>query len=337
MEFQTLKKSSRFKEYFKYKASRDYVNFTLLIGSEKINTYETLQKEIQSDAFRSKKEYLLLPGKKKLELSEEYKLEQQYINIKNSEKIQWFLKVRNSNKYDEVKRWELTFEEDFNADKLDKKTWLSRYFWGEVLLSDSYSLDHEKQFMNDDKNIALADSKLRIITKQEKVQGKAWNPAIGFFPRDFEYTSGVINTGCSFRQQYGLFEAKIKFGKSFPVHHALWLVSDLLLPHIDIAKASKKIIMANYWGSPDGKSNVGKNEAGVSLNRYGNGYYVFTLEWTADRLTWKINGVTVQSVTEGVPKIPMYLNISSSLYSDAKNNGLPALLEVDWVRCYKQV
>ena len=336
MEFQALKKADRFKEYFKYKASKDYVNFTLMIGSEKINAFEALQEEVQSEAFRNNKEYMLLPGKKKLEMSDEYKLEQKYIALKNSEKIQWFLKVKDSKKYEEIKRWELTFEEDFASDELDKKKWLPRYFWGEVLLGDSYSLDHEKQFMNDDKNIALADSKLRIITKQEKVTGKAWNPAIGFFPRDFEYTSGMINTGSSFRQQYGLFEAKVRFGKNFPVNHAVWLVSDLLLPHIDIAKASKKIIMANYWGSPDGKTNVGKNETAVSLGRYGNGFYVFALEWTAERLTWKINGVIVHSVTEGVPKIPMYVNVSSSIYTDVKNQVLPALLEVDWIRCYRQ-
>jgi len=334
-EFQALKKSSRFKEYFKYKASKDYVNFTLMIGSEKINAFETLQNEVQSDAFRQNKEYMLLPGKKKLELSDEHKLEQSYIALNKSEKIQWFLKVKDSKKFDEIKRWELTFEEDFDADKLDKKKWLPRYFWGEVLLGDSYSLDHEKQFMNEDKNIALSDGKLRIITKKEKVNGKAWNPSIGFFPRDFEYTSGMVNTGSSFRQQYGLFEAKVRFGKSFPVHHAIWLVSDVLLPHIDIAKASKKIVMANYWGSPNGKANVGKNETGVSLGRYGSGFYVFALEWTAERLTWKINGVPVHSVSEGVPKLPMYLNLSSSLYADVKDQVLPALFEVDWVRCYK--
>lgn len=337
MEFQALKKSNRFREYFKFKSSKDYVNFTLLIGSEKITVFEQLENFIQSEEFRKVKEYMLLPARKKLEISDEYKLEQQYVELKNLEKMQWFFKVKDSKKFDEIKRWQLTFEEEFASEKLDRKKWLTRYFWGEVLLNDSYSLDHEKQFMNDDKNIEIADSKLQIITKREKVNGKAWNPAIGFFPREFEYTSGLINSGSSFRQQYGLFEAKIRFNRNYPVNHAFWLVSDTLLPHIDIAKASKKIIMANYWGAAAGQSKVSKNEKKISLNKYGSDYFVYSLEWTENQLVWKVNGITVKSVNEGVPKLPMYINISSSLYTDVKNSVLPAQLEVDWVRCYKQV
>lgn len=336
-EFQALKKSTRFREYFKFKTSKDYVNFTLLIGSEKITTFEELKQTVGSEEFQKTKEYMLLPAKKKLELSDEYKLEQKYIKLKNSDKIQWYQKVKDSKKYDEIKRWKLTFEESFDADKLDRKRWLTRYFWGEVLLNDSYSLDHEKQYMNNDKNIRIADGRLQIITKREKTSGKAWNPAIGFFPREFEYTSGIINSGSSFRQQYGLFEAKIRFNKSYPVNHAFWLVSDTLLPHIDIAKASKKISLGNFWGASEENIKVSKNEAKVSLNRYGSDYFIYTLEWTEKQLTWKINGVTVKSVHEGIPRIPMFINISSSLYTDTNNSVLPAQLDVDWIRCYAEV
>ncbi|MBN2482020.1 MAG: glycoside hydrolase family 16 protein [Bacteroidales bacterium] len=337
LEFQALKKSERFRDYFKFKTSKDYVNFTLLIGSEKITAFENLERFVKSEEFLKVKEYMLLPPGKKLELSEEYKLEKQYLELKKSDKIQWYLKVKDSHKFDEIKRWQLTFDEEFDSDKLDGKRWLTRYFWGEVLLNDSYSLDHEKQYMNHDKNIEIAGSTLKIITKREKIKGKAWNPAIGFFPRDFEYTSGLVNSGSSFRQQYGLYEAKIRFNNSYPVHHACWLVSDMLLPHIDIAKASKKISMGNFWGSVAGKGKVSKNETRVSLSRYGSDFFIFSLEWNENQLTWKINGITVNTVREGIPKVPMFINISSSLYTDVKNSILPAQMEVDWIRCYKQV
>lgn len=337
LEFQSLKKSERFREYFRFKSSKDYVNFTLLIGSEMITAFEDLEHYIKSDEFRNVKEYMLLSPAKKLELSDEYKLEQRYRELKNSEKIQWYLKVKDSNKFDEIKSWQLTFEEDFDADKLDGKKWLARYFWGEVLLNDSYSLDHEKQYMNHDKNLEIAGSTLKIITKREKVNGKVWNPGLGFYRRDFEYTSGIINTGSSFRQQYGLFEAKIRFNKGYPVNHACWLVSDMLLPHIDVVKAAKKVSMGNYWGSSSGKGQVSKNETKVSLNRYSSDFFVFSLEWSENQLKWKINGINVNTVREGIPKAPMYINISSSLYTDVRNSVLPAQFEVDWIRCYKQV
>jgi beta-glucanase (GH16 family) len=277
----------------------------------------------------------MLSGTKKYELSEEYKKEDRYKSLKKSEKVLWYFKVKDSRKFDEIKKWDLTFEDDFNAKKLDSSRWLTRYFWGEALLNDSYSLDNEKQFMNYDKNLTLSDSKLIIITKQEKVRGKAWNPTVGFFARDFEYTSGTLNTGINFRQQYGLFEAKIRFNRNYPVNHALWLVSDYMLPHIDIAKAAKNVTMGNYWGTLTAGLKPEKNEFRVNSGKYAADFYIFSLEWTATRLIWKINGVTVASVREGVPQVPMYLNLGSSLYEKTHTPVFPASFEVDWIRCYR--
>ena len=167
--------------------------------------------------------------------------------------------------------------------------------------------------------------------------GKVWNPAIGFFPRDFEYTSAIINTGSSFRQQFGLFEAKIRFNRNYPVSHGLWLVSELMLPHVDVARASKKIAVGSYWGNPNVKGGVDKKAASMSRNRYGFDYYIFSLEWAKDKLTWKLNGIPVFTSTQGVPHVPMYINNNSALYKDVDGSLLPAEMEVDWVRCYQQV
>ena len=162
-----------------------------------------------------------------------------------------------------------------------------------------------------------------------------WNPAIGFFPRNFDYTSAIINTGKSFRQQYGLFEAKIRFNRNFPVNHGCWLVSDLMLPHLDIARAGKKISVGSYWGNPNTKGGVDKKAASMSRDRYGYDYYIFSLEWTRDKLVWKVNGVPVCTSSRGIPQVSMYININSSLYQDVNGSVLPAEMEVDWVRCYK--
>ena len=100
---------------------------------------------------------------------------------------------------------------------VDRKKWILRYFWGDAVLNDTYALADEKHLFTDGKNLEIAQGKLKIITKKEKIQGKAWDPKMGFFPKEFNYTSGLISSGKSFRQQYGLFEAKIRFNRSYPV------------------------------------------------------------------------------------------------------------------------
>jgi hypothetical protein len=336
-ELQALKKSQRFRDYFAFKSSKEYLNFTQLIGSEKIAGFERLEEFIHSEDFKKVKEYMLLPGQKKLEMSEEYRLEQKYIELKNSEKFKWYFKIRDSKKFDEIKRWQLTFQDEFDSHKLDNSKWLTRYFWGEKMLHDSYVNDAEKQFFTEEKNIEIDNSVLTIRTKKEKVNGKSWNPAIGFYPRDFEYSSGIINSGGKFRQQYGLFEAKIRFNQNHPVIHAFWMISDLMLPHIDVAKASRKIMVGNYFGNPNVKGGVDKNVSTLSRNRYSTDFQIFSLEWTKNKLVWKINGVTIHTANRGVPQMPMFVNISSSLYQDVNGSVLPASMEVDWVRCYKHI
>ena len=79
-----------------------------------------------------------------------------------------------------------------------------------------------------------------------------------------------------------------------------------------------------------------KRAASLSRNRYGSDFQIFSLEWTKDKLIWKINGVPIYSTTQGVPQVPMYINISSSLYQDVNGSVLPAEVDVDWVRCYRQ-
>jgi len=337
LEYRLLKKSERIRSYFKFKQSRDYVNFTLMIGSEKIALYEKLGKYVQSEEFKKVRDYMKLPGSQKLKMSEEYKLEQSYLTQKKSDRIRWYFKTRNSKKFDYIKQWEPVFSDEFESKQLDKKKWLTRYFWGAALLKESYVNEGEKQFFPDDQNIQVSDSVLRIITRKQKFNGKRWSPSLGFYPHDFEYTAGIINSGHQFRQQYGLFEAKIRFNLNHPVNHAFWMIADLMIPHIDVARATRDIVVGSYFGDPNAKGRVGKKTASLSRSRYGSDFQIFSLEWTKDRLTWRINGVTIYSTGQGVPQVPMYINISSSLYQDVNGSVLPAEVDVDWVRCYRHL
>jgi hypothetical protein len=336
-EYKALKNSKRFKDNFRFKASRLYANYINLDGTDRIRQVDELEKFIQSDKFREVKDYMLLPPAKKLELSEEYKLEQKYIELKNSEKIVWYFELMSSTKFDELKSWEVTFEEDFSAGKLDREKWMTRYYWGDALLKDSYSLSHEKHFFTDGENLEFDNGILRILTKKEKTRGKAWNPQAGFYTKDFDYTSGLISTGNSFRQKYGLFEAKIKFNKSFPVNHSFWMLSEQVLPHIDIAKAENKLVMSSFWGSISERRGIRKKISKLGLSKFSEDFYIYSLEWSQDKLVWKINGLEVASSKQGVPQESMYLILSSGIYKDIKGNNLPAAMEIDWVRCYKRV
>ena len=58
----------------------------------------------------------------------------------------------------------------------------------------------------------------------------------------------------------------------------------------------------------------------------------FTLEWTSDKLVWKINDTLVFTQTTDIPQDPMYVFLSGGL--DKPINGTTSM-EIDWVRVYK--
>lgn len=331
-EYKALKKSSDIKQYFKFAESEKLKTYNELHESQEIADFEDLEAYINSEEFKEEKKYLLT--KDKFKLSDEFKQEQEYKELKKSEKLKWFQKFEKQNDFDKLHEWELTFEDTFETGKLDSEKWMTGYYWGENLLNDKYVLANEKQFFTDN-NIEISDDTLKIVTKQENIKGKVWdyNPnreyQLPFYEKEFNYTSGLINTGQFFRQQYGLFKAKIKVDHSYPVHHAFWLRGEQITPEIDVFKYGKKsgskIELANFW-------NEGENKKSIGGPNFAKDYFIYSLEWTPEKLVWKINDFVIYEQTQGIPNEAMYIVLSSGILHEGQVSG--STMEVDWVRAY---
>lgn len=320
-EFKRLKGSTEVKDYYKFKKSKEYANFLNLDGSTRLARYNELKDYVASPEFKKQKEYLL--DKKRFEKNEMFGKITEYQKLKNDPDISWYYKVKDSNKFDVLKERELTFSDEFDGEKLDTKKWLTTYYWGDKLLKGSYSVDPDIQAYTND-NFELRNSLLKIHVKPQKVTGTSWTSDKGFIKKDFNYTSGIINTGNSFRQQYGIFTAKIKLGDP-NTKNAFWMLSEKITPHIDICRASKGKVWVDYFfNGSNPKTSIG--------SKYSNGFYIYTLEWTPDKLVWKINNTVVFTQTSNVPREPMYVSLAGAL--DKPINGMTSM-EVDWIRVYQ--
>jgi beta-glucanase (GH16 family) len=204
-----------------------------------------------------------------------------------------------------------------------------------MLLHDSYALPGEKHLFTDGKNLEMNGSTVKIVTKNEKVNGKEWNPAIGFYPKDFDYSSGIISTGSSFRTKYGRIEAKIKLQSSQDVFHAFWLGGETMLPQIDIFKCyNNKLFMSSFWGNPAEANGVHNDTASIKASKFAGNYFIYSLEWSPEKIVWKINDLEVKTQTSNIPSDPLYIVLNSGVVGDQP--GIPVKLEIDWVRCYQK-
>lgn len=324
-KYNQLKSSTEIKDFFKFKASKEYANFQNIDGSSRLARYNELKEFIASAEFKKQKEYLL--DKKRFEKSEMFKEVQEYDKLKKSDDIIWYFKVKDSNKFDLLKNRELIFSDEFDGEKLDTKKWLTNYYWGEKLLKDRYSVESDLQAYTEKENFEIRNSVLKINTKPQKITGKVWSAKNGFSTKEFSYTSGLINTGNSFRQKYGVFTAKIKLGDS-NAKNAFWMLADKITPHVDVCHTGKGKVWFDIFND-DGKT--AKTSVG---SRYSNDYFIFSLEWTADKLIWKINGVETFRQTSDVPQEPMYILLSGGL--DKPISGMTSM-EIDWVRVYQPI
>jgi hypothetical protein len=323
LEYNRQKNSLDIKEYYKFKLSKEYANFLNTDGSARLAHYNELKEHVATPAFRERKNYLF--DTKRFEKTEAFKDVQEYEKLKKNEDIIWYFKVKDSSKFDVLKTKELTFNDDFDDDRLDTKKWLTNYYWGETLLKDRYSVESDLQAYTEKDNIEIRNSLLKIHTKPQRTTGKVWSPSSGFKTKEFSYTSGLINSGKSFRQKYGIFSAKIKLGNP-AARNNFWMLANKITPHIDICRTSNNKVWTDFVADPGrfSKTSIGP--------RYANDFYIYTLEWSQDKLVWKINGEEIFRQTSNVPQEPMYVLLAGGL--DKPINGMTTM-EVDWVKVYQ--
>ena len=307
----------------------DYQAFKDFEKSDELKHYLELEKEVKSNDFKVRKRRM---KKADYRESEEFQKETEYDVLKKSDKILWFYKTKKKYPFKEIERWDLTFEERFKEGKLDKDKWMTRAYWGELSMKEPYALEDDKSLPTDGDNIEFYDGKARIVTKPAKTEGLVWRSQQGFVREDFDFTSGMLSTAKSFRQKYGVFHAKIKMAGG-SVSQAFWMVSETMLPHVDVARFENGKLYSNYfWGD---STSPRKSLSKTGGTKYADEYFIYTLEWTPNKLTWKINGKVFKTQTSGVPQEEMYMNFSSNLKKDSAEGGLPSAMEIDWIRVYK--
>jgi len=333
-QYKKLAHNSSIKFALKTLKSKAYTNYNEIKNSARLAEYFALDQYINTDEFINTKAFL--EDKHRFEKSEEHKMLHEYNEIKKSTDYQWYITTSQKKPFEEIEKWNLTFFDDFDQPKLDESKWMQGYYWGKALMNDFYALENEQQaFLS--KNIELRDSKLKIVTKQENTASKIWDKTLGFRPHNFSYSSGIINTGHSYRQQFGKIEVKVKLGHQNDVNQSFWLVGETIVPQITILnsnfKNNKKFECGTHLSTDTGSSQITlKKCKGPNLV---SDFHIISIEWTSEKITWKINGVTVNEQTKNIPKGAMYLNLSSHILQDLKNPNLPATMEVDWIKCYE--
>jgi hypothetical protein len=331
VKFKNLGGDPDIRFYLKFEKSPLYINYLDTKESFALQRYNELLAITISPEFLKRKAWL--EDAKKWEKSEEYVKHQRYLELKKDPQVVLYYKYVNSREFDFFRTWEISFADDFESKSLDAEKWTPNSLWADRLLGDNFSQPGDLQAYTGGKNCTLSHSKLHINIKKEKFRSKHWQPAVGFVPADYNYSSDTLSTIKSFWQDGGIFEAKIFFNPVKEVVSTCNLQGEKNSPMISLVEMGPKprlgVLMMNGKAKPD--------FSGIELNHLKtNKFYIFSLEWDRSQLIWKINNAVVHQMSFPGLDGPAHLNFTSLVIDEISPSKLPVSFEIDWVKCFRK-
>ncbi len=311
----------KLKRLRQYSSSKAYKEYTRLNDSYIIKEYEKLKERVSSEEFKQADQFW--SDKNRWQSTPEYKQEERFKELAKNPDIAFFLREK-PERFNALRSLSRSFIDEFDWNVLSKSNWNFGFHYGNKELVSDHSYTNEQQANNSGKNISVVNGKLHVATRKEQVRTRAWDPAKGFVEKDFDYTSDIMQSAEKFRQQYGIFQAKLRCtGK---INHAFWLGCDNKQPLIKIFHFDGKTLR---MGRTDENGTDETNVTGLNFSKF----HVYTLIWTENELVWMINNLVVNRISTHIPKEEMYLAFNSFItQSQTPQEGL---LEVDWVRVYE--
>lgn len=316
-----VKESAELQKLKAFEHSKEYKTYTRFHDSYIIKEYEQLKALTSTPEFKAKNEFWANPHR--WQTTPEYVKEQRFYELDKNPDIAFFNKEK-PERFTKYRSLEVTFHDEFDWNTLDKSRWNFGFHYKSAKLIGNHSFANEKQANNSGKNVSVENGILKITTKHEKIKATAWDTTKGFIEKEFNYTSDVLQTAGDFRQKGGIFRAKLRCSGN--INHAFWLGTDNKLPHANIFHFDgKKINIGNA-----NKNLVdGINITGLNPSQY----YIYTFKWTEKELVWMINDLEVYRTVSNIPSEEMYMAFNS--FIPQKSKGSDGLLEVDWVRVYR--
>ncbi len=323
--YQELVKSADVLFWTEFPNQKMYKNYKEIVNSPKRVRYEELKKEIESEAFVARKEFLEDPNR--WEKTEAYHKEKTYNELKGQLRFQVYEKYRKDGAdFGFFESHELLLEDNFDEGKLDETKWKPISQFAEKSIGKNFSKAGDLQAYTNGENILQSGGVLQLTVKKEQVDSLVWNFPVGFTPVSFDYSSGIISSKQSFQLKSGVLEAKIKYQPNKQLVDLFCLSDDQNKFRLNLLEAGTVC----RFGLNQADTAKFESLGGLSAGQF----YIFSVEWGQGQIQWKINNHVIYSVQQSVPDAPLRINMSSIVVEHPQQ--LPHQFEVDWIRLYKK-
>ena len=313
-------RSSEIRTYNMLYHSSYYKNYLKVLNSSELRQLAELEKEVKTEDFQTR--HALWADAKRWQHSEEYKVEQRYLELANSDDIKFYYTQR-----EEKIDWAELFRPSFEDDMSSSKNWQAGFGYANPAMRDGHSRTSERQAYNGGKNTFFVDGRMDLETREESKLAIAWDEKKGFIEHVFDYTSDVMNTKEAFAQESGMFMAKVR--SQGTGHHFFGLTTG--------KPNSPMVALYHYNGKVHqlGLVNGAKTQMADLTGMLRSMYYVYTFRWTKNELIWYVNNLEILRLPNRLPKEAMFFLAQSWL--PGKEKGGEGKLKIQWARVFRGV
>jgi beta-glucanase (GH16 family) len=243
------------------------------------------------------------------------------------------------------KDWQLVWSDEFDGAELDETNWNRQ-----VVEAGHFNKEWQR-YTNSTDNAYIEDGALVLKAIHE---GEAHGLD--------QYTSARLNTAGKQSWKYGKISARMKLPYGQGIWPAFWMLGaninenggDTPWPQcgeIDIfelygSKNDSAVEGNLHYANTDNKHTM-MGAMGYELEEgiFADDYHIFELEWTAEKMTWLVDGNAYHSYSITAPEMSEFheeffilLNIAvGGTYADYPNatSSFPQMMYVDWIRVYQ--
>jgi beta-glucanase (GH16 family) len=184
-------------------------------------------------------------------------------------------------------------------------------------------------------------AKAAVLADLDKIPQFRGNPAL----RNLAYSSGLITQRGRFVQQYGYFEARMRWTKGTGIWPAFWLLrqDSHWPPEIDIMEAIGKKPYEVYSST---HSNTNPHDRSIVVPMEGRSpqdFHRYGALWLPDRIDYYVDGVKTTTLpTTPDMNQPMYMILNLAIGGHWPGDPdaatpMPAKMDIDYVRAWKFV
>jgi len=326
-EYKNLLDSLDYQFYIRFSKSKEYKNYKLLEGSTMISDFENLKNEVSSDKFNETVAYL--KDKDRYLKTDDYRSLTQYNELKNDNEIKLYFKYNETDAFKFFRNWDIVLNENFTS-KSDKSKWSFISPLAEKGPGRNFSVKDQLQCYDLDNNFMVENGILTLETNEQKKEGLYWDENFGFTLRDFNYTSGLMHSLNFFKQEYGLFEVKLKASKIKGVISSVSLVDEEETNCITMVSLESKKATGGLIYTQQGQQQFSK----INLKFKPGGYVIVGVKWSPEKIEWLVNERLVGSQTQNIPHEKLGIRVETEVMKTTSN--LPHRLDIDWIKCYKR-